>query len=516
MRPAVTCLAVLLILCACDREDHRIAPEPDAPEPAPVAAAAPESNSAVLPTTDMLPDKSRQIWEPWLGDFDGMVERRVIRVVVPFGGYQFYYQGGRPRGANYELLMHFENYVNEELGRRNVKVHVLVIPVSGEELIPALLDGNADLVAANLTITDVRKSIVEFTRPLRTGINEIVVSGPAAPPLVALDDLSGQPVFLRRTSSYVEHLSQLGAELRDKGLEPPQLSVADDLLSAEDIMELVNAGAVGITIMDDYQAEFWKQVFPDITVRNDLVLNEGGAIAWAMRRNSPGLAGVVDGFLKRYGRGTLVGNDTYNRYLADAKRVRCANSPRGYAHLMDLVVLFRKYGEQYNFNWLMLAAQGYQESGLRQSRKSPAGAIGIMQIKPSTAADRNVGINDISTPDANIHAGTKYMRFLADRYFSDAKMDPLNQWLFTLAAYNAGPARIAALRREAATENYDPNQWFNNVEIIAARRIGRETVTYVSNVFKYYIGYQLGEERETLRRDRFETELTGCALEEDD
>jgi membrane-bound lytic murein transglycosylase MltF len=139
-----------------------------------------------------------------------------------------------------------------------------------------------------------------------------------------------------------------------------------------------------------------------------------------------------------------------------------------------------------------------------------------MQIKPSTAADKNVGINDISTIDSNVHAGAKYMRFLADRYFSSDEIDDLNRWILSLAAYNAGPAKIARYRREAAENGYDPNRWFDNVEIIAARRIGRETVTYVSNVFKYYVGYQLMAERTALVDKRHGDALEDCVAQSPD
>jgi len=112
--------------------------------------------------------------------------------------------------------------------------------------------------------------------------------------------------------------------------------------------------------------------------------------------------------------------------------VRCTHSKRSPQDLANLVSVFRMYGEEFDFDWLMLAAQGQQESGLRQNRKSRAGAIGIMQIKPSTAADKNVGINDISTIDGNVHAGAKYMRFLADRYFSDDEITAIYAYLKTL------------------------------------------------------------------------------------
>ena len=465
---------------------------------------------------DILPMPFRVIWEPWLGDFDGMVERRIIRAVVPFGGYQFYYVDGLPKGAVYDLLQRMEAHINTELGRRNVKVYVVVIPVNRDELIPALLKGHADLVAGDLTITPERSELVSFARPMLKDIDEIIVTGPGAPPLETLDDIAGREIVVRGSSSYYEHLQALIADFERRDLEPPDIHLADEILEAEDLLEMVNGGMIDITVMDDYKAEFWATVFPNIVVRDDLVINEGGSIAWAMRKDNPQFAATLKGFLRKYGKGTLVGNDTYNRYLSDAARVRCSHTQKALRDLQELVAVFQKYGEEFDFDWLMLAAQAFQESGLRQDRRSPAGAIGIMQIKPSTARDSNVGVDDITTLDGNVHAGAKYMRFIADRYFGDERFDDLSQWIFSLAAYNAGPAKINRYRREAAENGYDPNRWFDNVEIIAARRIGSETVTYVSNVFKYYLGYQMSMQRGSLREERYSADLQECVDEGDE
>jgi membrane-bound lytic murein transglycosylase MltF len=497
-------LAVLLLLCAaCESETPSDARE----EP---TADEPDSPQLENPTTgDFLPVPFARIWAPARVSFNEMVERRVIRAVVPYGGYQFYYDVGRPRGATYELVQRFETFLNEELATGNVKVYVVVIPVSRNELLPSLAEGRADIVAADLTITDVRASEFSFSRPLLKDIDEVIVTGAQAPPIAELDDLAGIEIFVRESSSYYEHLQKLVADFENRGLVPPVIVNADEVLEAEDILEMLDGGLVDVTIVDAYKAEFWADVFPNITVRNDLVINQGGEIAWATRQENPELMDIINRFLRRYGRGTLVGNDTYNRYLTDATRVRCAHMGERTERTEELEELFMTYAGRYDFHWLMLAAQAYQESGLRQDRRSPAGAVGIMQIKPSTAADRNIGIDDVTTVDNNIHAGARYMRFLADRYFNDDGIDALNQWFMTLAAYNAGPARVAAMRREAAESGYDPDQWFDQVEIIAARKIGKETVTYVSNIFKYYIGYQVIERRHELR-----AQLHGDVLEE--
>jgi membrane-bound lytic murein transglycosylase MltF len=144
-----------------------------------------------------------------------------------------------------------------------------------------------------------------------------------------------------------------------------------------------------------------------------------------------------------------------------------------------------------------MAAQGYQESGLDQSVRSPVGAIGVMQVMPPTGKDLKVG--DIKQVDANVHAGVKYMRFMMDKFFADEKMDDLNKLLMTFASYNAGPGRISQLRRETARKGLDPNIWFGNVERVVSERIGRETVTYVSNIYKYYVAYKLLAEQQALR-----------------
>lgn len=163
--------------------------------------------------------------------------------------------------------------------------------------------------------------------------------------------------------------------------------------------------------------------------------------------------------------------------------------------------MFERYAGQYGFDHLMIAAQGYQESRLDQSVRSSAGAVGIMQLLPSTAADKNVGIPDIATAESNIHAGVKYLNFVRNRYFEEEGLNDLNATLLSFAAYNAGPARVRSLRRKAVAAGLDSNKWFNNVELIAAKDIGRETVQYVSNIYKYYLAYSLMNEKQ-LNKDK--------------
>jgi len=487
VRAAFLVLCVVFAGCA-----EPVEPVAEPGNDAAAAAANPHPNPL---TQEMLPPEFDWLWEPWTGDLEGIVDRRALRVLLPYGGYQFYFDDGRPRGATFEMLVRLEDFLNRELGRRSIRVHVVPIPVSREQLIPGLLSGFGDIIATDLTITPQREALVSFTRPLLTGIDEVLVLGPAAEPLERIDDLAGREVFVRPTSSYAEHLRGLGTTFVDRGLAPPRIRAADELFEAEDILDLLRTGVADLTVMDEYKAEFWASAIDGIEVRSDLIIAEDQAVAWAMRKEDTQLAELLDRFMRRYGKGTAFGNDVYNRYLARPDIVRCANSTQAYEDVASLVELFRSFGTRYDFNWLMLAAQAYQESGLDQKRRSQAGAVGIMQIKPSTAADPNIAIPDVTTPENNIHAGTRYMRFLADRYFDDPEIGELDRWFFSLAAYNAGPARIAGYRREAADKGFDPDKWFDNVEIIAARRIGRETVTYVSNIYRLFVAYQLTMQR---------------------
>jgi membrane-bound lytic murein transglycosylase MltF len=222
-----------------------------------------------------------------------------------------------------------------------------------------------------------------------------------------------------------------------------------------------------------------------------------GDIAFAIRKGSPKLKAELDRFTASHRAGTLFGNVVLKKYLQQTQWARNALSQADRDRFTSMVALFRKYGDRYSVDWLLMAAQGYQESQLNQQRKSHVGAVGVMQLMPATGKQMNVG--DINQLEPNIHAGIKYMRQVVDTYFGDPAIDPLNKLLFGFAAYNAGPGRVRSLRNEARQRKLDANVWFNNVERIAAERVGPETVQYVANIYKYYVAYTLVQEE--LERD---------------
>ena len=202
----------------------------------------------------------------------------------------------------------------------------------------------------------------------------------------------------------------------------------------------------------------------------------------------------INTFIKTHKEGTLFGNILIKRYLNNDRLVKYATSKKELEKFQKVVKLFQRYANKYDLNYLLMVAQGYQESQLNQKKRSPVGAIGIMQLMPATGKEMNVG--DIKKVEENIHAGHKYLHFLMDRYFKNEPMDEINKTLFTFASYNAGPARIRRLRKEAKERGLDPNVWFNNVEVLAAEKIGNETVNYITNIFKYYVSYKLMKEKE--------------------
>jgi len=430
------------------------------------------------------------ITEPFFGDLDEMAERRTIRALVTYSKTHYFFDGPTQRGLAYEALKAFEKELNRKFETRALEIHVVFIPVARDQLLPALAEGRADLAAANLTVTPEREEIVDFSTPIVDGVEEIVVTGPAGPELETLEDLSGEEVWVRPSSSYRESLEALNAELELADLPPVAVRAADERLESEDLLEMVDAGLVGITVVDRHIGEFWDQVFDRIELHDEIVLRQGGEIAWALRPSTPELRAAVDAFLANHRLGTFFGNVMAKRYLQHNRWVRNPVAEGELAKFEEKAELFRKYSERYDFNWLMVAAQAYQESRLDQGAISPAGAVGVMQLLPTTAAAPPIEIPNVWELEGNIHAGIKYLRHIVDTYFDEPGIDPPNRMLFAFASYNAGPTRIARLRREAAEAGLDPDRWFYNVERLAAQEIGRETVRYVSNILKYYLAYR--------------------------
>ena len=433
--------------------------------------------------------------KPWTGDFDQMLERRMIRVYAPYSRSLYYIDKGRERGIAAELVRDFERWVNQkyakQLGKRPLTVYI--VAATRDTLAADLNGGLADIAVGYLSATEEHLKVADFVAPdEKLSDVEILVTGPASPAIASIDDLGGKTVHVRKSSSYYESLTTLNDRLTKAGKQPVNLVLVPDALEDEDMLEMTNAGLLQSMVVDGWKAKVWAQVLPKVTVHETIVLRERTRKGWAIRKNSPQLAAVLNDFYASWVKKEGVYLYRQQQFMKNIKTLNNPATDADYKRFQQVIALFEKYGQQYKFDPLMLAAQGYQESTLDQNKRSAVGAIGVMQLMPATGQALKVG--DISVTESNIHGGAKYMDQLMTQYFKDAKFDEQNRTLFAFASYNAGPGNISRMRTEAQKRGLDPDKWFNNVENVTAEKIGIETTTYVRNIFKYYVSYKLTQE----------------------
>jgi membrane-bound lytic murein transglycosylase MltF len=450
-----------------------------------------EELPSLLTALDSLPGEIQLTLAPWAGDLPEMAERRVVRLLTVYEPMFFAFDGKRQLGLIAEAAVKLEEFLNERLDRSGLRVAVVIQPVSRDLLIPFLEEGRGDIAAAGLTITPERLERVDFARPFATGVSEILVTGPGLETAVPgrIEDLGSVELHVRPSSSYWESLQSLDSRLKAQNGTPLNLVAIDDALDTENLLEQVNAGNAPATVVDAYQAEFWAQIFPDLVLHHELAVRTDASVGWAIRKNSPVLKDALDDFVGQYRQGTLTGNILLKRYTQDTDRVERARSAEHSDRLKTLRGSFQAHASAHDLDWVLLVAQAFQESRLGADTKNTHGAVGIMQIKPASAAE--AGVDDISTDDGNIQAGAAYLKYLIDHYFEDPNLDATMQQVFAIAGYNAGPTRIRNLRRKTAAAGLDPDLWFDNVEVLVARGVGSETVRYVSNIMNYYVTFTL-------------------------
>lgn len=454
------------------------------------AATAPPASASPERLLDLL-----DIERAWTGDFDGMLKRRMIRIAVPYSRTIYYVDKGQEYGLAAEVLRDFERWINrkyaKKLDKRPLTVFAVVTP--RDQILSSVATGRTDIGTGNLTVTEARERIVDFVAPLDIPANvEVLITGPASPSIGSIDELSGQVVHVRRSSSYHDSLVALNQRLRAAGRPEAKIVFVPEDLEDEDMMEMLGSGLLNLIVVDEWKAKIWAQVIPGVRIRSDIVLRAAGRLGWAVRKGSPKLvAELDDAYRKAVRRDEPVEYRNF-KVLERVKALGSASAAEDRARFDALLEHFEKYGRLYGFDPLMLAAQGYQESRLDQSMRSPAGAIGIMQLLPMTGAELDVG--DVTLAEPNIHGGTKYLDRILNEHFADAALDAQNRVLFAIASYNAGPEAIKRMRADAARRGLDPNRWFNSVEIVTGDRLGLETTTYVRNIFKYYVAYRLAAE----------------------
>jgi len=458
------------------------------------------ASGTALAASDEQNEIMEHVNEPWRGDLDGMTERGFLRILTVHNPLFFSFDGAEEKGMVAELGKIFEDHLAEEIGRVRSPTIVL-IPVSRDELIPGLIEGRGDLVMGNLTITPERQKLVDFGPPIYPNVDELVITGPAVKNISSLDDLVKTGLYVRRSSSYFEHLQVLNSEREAQGKQPIPITEADENLEDYDLLDMINAGVLKAIVVDSHKAAFWEQVFDNIEVHRDISVHSGNRIAWALRKDSPRLKKSITALSETVKKGSLLGNILRKRYLGNTSWLDNALDGEDRKRYDETIEIIKRYADEYEFDWLIIAAQAYQESRFDQSKHSPAGAIGVMQLLPTTAADKAVDIPDISNLENNIHAGVKYLHWLRETYYSDEAISPLDRVLFSFAAYNAGPGNMKRAQRRSKKLGFDPNRWFGNVEIGMYRAVSGEPASYVRNIYKYYVTYQ-GLEKSRLAREK--------------
>jgi len=466
------------------------------------AAAGAASAQPVHPRDgDGLQGVARALPKPAFGDLRAIRERRTIRILVPYSRSNFFFERGMPRGFAHDVFVEYGKFLNRGV-KPSERVRVAFLPVPRDKLIPWLLEGRGDVAAGRLTITPGRLSQVDFSAAVETDVAEIAVTHRDGPRLDSAEDLSGREVHVRKSSSYHASLLALNERLATAGRPAVRITAVDEFLEDEDLLELLQERHVGIVIVDDYKRRLFEDVFPDLVFHKTARLREGAEIGWAIRKNSPALKASLSAFIAKAKSGKRILDYIENRYFVDNRWLRKPPGGDGIAAYEEVRGYFERYAQMYGLEWPRLLAQGFQESGLDQDVRSPVGAIGLMQLMPETASAAPILIPEIHIAEDNVHAGAKYMRHLIDVYFDDPRLDAAERFRFALAAYNAGPNRVARLRRLAAASGYDPDVWYGNVELAAARHAGQETVTYVSNIEKYLFAFRSVLTLEDLRETK--------------
>ncbi|MEP3045805.1 MAG: transporter substrate-binding domain-containing protein [Roseibium sp.] len=434
--------------------------------------------------------------EPFEGDFDEMIERGMLRVLIPFSKTFYFIDNGVQRGTTVEMMTQLGKYLDKRHGKKVRDGDIIMIPTPREKLLSELAAGRGDIALGNITATPERQKIVSFSNPVISDVREVPLTAKGSASIASPEGLSGLEVHVRESSSYFSSLVALNEKLAAAGKDPVNIVKVNDRMEDEDLLEMVQAGGISTIIIDQHKAEFWMQVLDGLMIHPDAAVRSDADVAIAVRKNAPKLLQEINGFTETVKKGTLLGNIILKRYLKDVTFLKNLEDQKRKEHFDKVAELFYKYGEEYSIDWLLVAALSYQESQFRQEVRSHAGAVGLMQIKPTTAAGNPINIGGVAKdPDKNVHAGVKYLRYLADQYFPDLKDDPANQTFFAMGAYNAGPSRFARLRKEAEKQGYNPDEWFGNVEWIVAKRISRETFHYVSNIYKYYVVFAKEAER---------------------
>jgi len=495
LRPISRALGALLLLaCACGGEasndaDARAASSGGGAEP---AIETPAIGPGLVDTDPL----GKHVSDVYTTSLAGVLERRYLRVLTSKNSFDYFIHEGRRGGYQYELVKAFARHLNRKYvkNRNEVPIQFDLLPVSDDQLIPMLLEGRGDMIAARLTITPERSVRVHFSIPYRE-VDEVVVTHGGTGEFASLHDLSGQSVAVRRSSSYYESLVALNARLKSEGKEPVRIQEVDGAIGTEKILELVAARHFDFTVADSIVAETAVALMPELRILPGLEVRKGGQLAWATHLVAADLAAEMDAFLPRYRHGSMLGNVAIQKYFEPDRSLEARMTTDQGDALTPYDELFKRHAGTHGFDWRLMAALAYQESRFDPNAHNRSGAVGLLQVKPKTAREPYIGIPEVKGPanvENNIQAGIKYLAWIKQRYFDDvAEMRERDRLRMAMAAYNAGPRTLINARNRARKMGLDPNRWFRNVEVALLAMRKPEPVKYVTEINQRYLSYKM-------------------------
>jgi membrane-bound lytic murein transglycosylase MltF len=428
----------------------------------------------------------------WSGSYSEMLKRGLIRVAVPYDRTIYVNDKGMQRGMSVDVTRALTQWINDKYISQlaGKKITIKLVPCPKDQLLSTLTSGQADMVIGDLglheSIPNAKDYLVSHASKLE---NEVLVTGPSSPSVTTFSDLSGHTVYGSRNTNFHTTLRGLNKELQKAG--KPVVSLISPLgdLDDEDLLEMLDAGLIPFVIVSDWKAKLWQPIYTKNVVHHDLSAQDAGWIGWAVRVSNQDLHDDLQAFYLSDSATQAINAFRQQDYKQHLRGLKDPIEKTAWARFESMQPLFNQYGAEYKLNPLFIAALGFQETLLNQNAVSGVGALGVMQLMPATGASLNVG--DIHLLGPNIHAGAKYMDQLINKNFPNIQFQSYNRSLFAVASYNIGPNNVAKARVLALQAGFDPNQWFQNVEFIAAQKMGFEPINYVRNVYKYFISYQL-------------------------
>ena len=441
--------------------------------------AAPEG---IISRASGRPDHPRTLEE--------IVKSGYLRVLTRNNDTSFFIYRGHRMGFDYEV----GKKLAQALG---IRVD-MIITSSWAEMVPALLKGEGDVIAAEVTVTEERKKQVLFAEPWGH-TREVAVWKDGTRPLKTAEDLSGKEVHVRKSASYSASLLELNAKLKAKGLPEVVVRPVPEDWETDTILQAVSKGEIAYTIADEILANIHTAYLDNLVVGPPIA--EERELAWSVRPSDLKLKKVIDDVFHEL-RKKPDFNLLKTKYFEAQRSLKKERKDKFYASetgtLSQYDPMVRKYAEQHQFDWRLVAAQIYQESHFDPTRKSWVGALGLFQIMPATA--RGLGINDPTDPEQSIRGGLKYMQQLSDHYKDVA--DPIERYRFALAAYNAGFGHVDDARHLSRGDKKDPARWREVAPYLLkladrkyAQRArfgfcrGSEPVDYVRHIDERYTGY---------------------------